>query len=211
MRLVLIGPGSIDKHVLLIGMTEDECKKQIKEIARKIAGHEIVLLPDKGICMEIAKECKMLLGKKQKIIGTVPIKDKDFGIKHLEQYMDLTVLYDGKEIKIFDKFIDTKDWYRQDMQIGLFGHAIIYLGITLGTMGELSYAYYLYKLSKGKKEGLKISLKKLHPEIVADETDAFITYIYEPFVPEGLPKELEFYIHDSGGDIKSLKSISKPV
>jgi len=203
-RIVLLGPGNIEKHAEFIGTDKETILSHIPKIAKKLKGYELILLPDGGICFEIAKEFKKMYGPVGKIIGTVPVSDKDFGIEHLKPYMNATVEHKGKKIRVFDEFIDTKDWYRQDMQIGLFGHEILFLGITLGTMGELAYAYYLYKLFKGKKKGVAVALKSLHPDIKADEVDVFTTYIYEPFLPNGLPEEIVKYIKDSGGNVKNF-------
>ncbi len=202
--VVLIGPGDVAYYYEeLLGMDRETLTEEIERIAEVLvkAHVELVLLPDKGICFEVAKAYKGRGGTR--VIGTVPFQDKTFSIEHLKPYMNATVKVDGQERKIFDEFIDTGTWYEQDLIMALFGDAILYLGTSLGSMRELTAAYYLYKLIGGKKKGVDIEGKKIHPAIRAGED--FTTIIYEPFVKERLSSEISAYIKEVGGRIVYVK------
>ena len=139
LRISLIGAGNIQYHYFgLLKIKEEELNKELESISEVLAnsGYEIVLLPDRGICFELAKRYQAKGGKK--VIGTVPLSDKDFGIKHLQPYMEATI--NGK--KVFDEFIDTNNWYKQDLIHCILGDAILMLGNSLGSLGELVYGYY---------------------------------------------------------------------
>ncbi len=177
-------------RVSLIGVGKElEMEEEVEKIAKVLAENvEIVVLPDKGICFEVAKKYKEKKGKK--IIGVVPFDDKDFGIKHLDKYL---------KSGIFDELINTGDWYKQDMQNILFGDCVLCLGYSLGSIGELSYGYYLYKQIRQKE----FDLKKLNKEIRAGEN--FDLIVYEPFVSGRLPMEIEKNILELGCKIYYVK------
>jgi hypothetical protein len=42
----------------------------------------------------------------------------------------------------------------------LFADKVLFLGTSLGSLGELSLGYYLYKIFKGHKPNVKVSLKE---------------------------------------------------
>jgi len=196
LRICLIGPGNIKFHFnSLLGMSDDEFEKHIEGIAGVLREHEIVLLPDRGVSFEIAKRYKELKGKK--VIATIPLKDKDFGIKHLEKYIN----YETNGTKLFDKQIDTGDWYKQHMTLCLFGEVIFMLGNSLGSLAELSCGFYLYKLLVGDKPEVKAKIEKINTEIMAGINKDFAVIIYSPFMKEKLPEEIESYIKKSGGKV----------
>lgn len=65
--VILLGPGNIEYHFFkLLEIPEEKLYGDIKEIAKALceSSVEIVLLPDKGISFEIAKEYRKLRGKK---------------------------------------------------------------------------------------------------------------------------------------------------
>ncbi len=194
LRICLIGPGDIELHYFnILKLDKEKFQRDLEEIARVLAERfEIVLLPDRGICFELAKLYKKFGGKK--VVGTVPYSDKDFGIGHLKKFMEAEV--NGK--KLFDEFIDTTHWYKQDLTHCLFGDAILYLGESLGALGELVYGYYLYKLFVGAKPQVKVSLAKIHPAARAGTKIKYSTIVYKPFFAGKLSTELEYYIKKFG-------------
>lgn len=197
-RLALIGAGNIKYHYMeMLNISETNFKKQIEQIAKVLAetNTEIVLLPDKGACIEVAKQYKKFNGKK--VIGTIPLEDKDFGITHLEKYINTKI--DGE--KLIDQQINTGTWYKQDLTIGTFGDAILMLGNSLGALGELTYAYYLYKIFKGTKKGVSAAAKKIHPLIRAGKQTRFSVIAYKPFFKEKLNFEIEQYIKKLGCNV----------
>jgi len=202
MRLSLIGPGDIQFHFQkILEISEEKFKKEIEKIAEALAesGAEIVVLPDRGISFQIAKLYKLKGGKK--VIWAIPKDDKTFGTKHLESYIQEKV--NGK--MVCDEIINTGDWYKHDLIKGLLGNAILYLGSSPGTNGELNYAVYLYKLISGYKEEVEIAGRKIHPEIKADKN--FKIFVYSPFLISGkLSSEDERYIKEFGINLVYVKN-----
>lgn len=217
MRVCLIGPGNVTFHYHeLLNFKEKELTNEIEGIAKALASSnsEIELLPDNGICIEIARKYKEFGGRK--VIGSVPLSDNTFGISHLKKYMDEQV----NGIKLFDELIDTENWYKQDMIKGLLGDVVLYLGSSPGTDGELNYAAYLYKIIGGKKEGVDVAGKRIHLDVRAGTEVPFTVLAYTPFISsKKLGKETEayckklgitlVYVNNAGGLEKALKKLSK--
>ncbi len=184
MRIVLSGPGDIDYHFgELLKIPKEKMDKHIVNITRSLLDYELVLLPDKGISLEIAKKYKELNGKK--LIATLPKDDSEIGIKHLQSYLDLG---------LFDEIINTKTWYKHDLTHNLFGDIILFLGNSLGSVGELSYGFYLYKL-------LGKNITKLNFDMRAGQNIPLTIFIYKPFVKDKLSFEIESYIKKAQGQI----------
>lgn len=201
-KLSLIGPGDIDFHYYqLLKIKSEKFQSELEKIAKALSELNISLelLPDKGICIELAKLYKKFGGKE--VIGTIPQSDKTFGISHLQEYTDTKV--NGK--LLFDRIINSGDWFKHDLIKGLMGNAILYLGASPGTDGERNYAVYLYKLMKRFKEGVEVTGKKIHPEISAGEN--FSIFVYSPFlINKKLPSEDEAYMKKFGISLFYVKS-----
>lgn len=198
LRIVLIGVGDLKFHYQeLLKISEQKLNSEIETIAKTLAvsGNEIVLLPDWGINFEVAKKFKEFGGKKT--IATIPFSDTDFGIKNLEPYMNAQV--NGK--KLFDETIDTGSWYKQDMTCCLLGDVVLMLGSSLGSIGELVYGYYLYKLFFKQKPKVEAMKQKINPQIRAGESIPFSVICYKPFLKEKLNYEIEEYIKKLDGKI----------
>jgi len=203
MKISLIGAGDIEYHYFnLLKLDKNIFEKEIRDIAKILADSktELVLLPDRGLPFEIAKLYKEVGGKKA--YGTVPLSDKDFGIMHLKKYIDAET--NGK--KVFDKIIDTENWYKQDLTCCLYADSILLLGLSTGSLGELSYAFYLYKLFMGKKPEVKSDGKQIHSGIIAGTKMPFSIFVYQPFMKEKLPYELEKYIEKFEGKVIYIKN-----
>jgi hypothetical protein len=57
MRIVLSGPGNIEYHFNeLLQISKEDLDEHILNITRVLLNDELVLLPDKGISLEIAKK-----------------------------------------------------------------------------------------------------------------------------------------------------------
>ena len=194
MLLSLIGPGDIRFHYFeLLELKEKKFNSELEKIAQSLvdSGVELELLPDRGICFEIAKKYKGLGGKK--VIGSVPKSDKIFGIEHLKEYIKADI----NKKPVFDEIIDSGDWFKHDVIKGLFGNAILYLGASPGTDGERNYAVYLYKLIKRFKQGVEIAGKNIHPELKAGED--FTIFVYSKFlINKKLEPEHEAYMKKFG-------------
>jgi hypothetical protein len=189
MILALIGPGDIELHYQqFLKIPKEKFNSELKKIAQSLvnSGIELECLPDRGISFQLAKLYKQKGGKK--VIATIPKSDKTFGIKHLEPYINEKL----NNSPIFNKIIDSGDWFKHDMTKGLFGHAILCLGLSKGTDLERNGAEYLYKLMSGNKKGVEVAGKFIHPEIKADKN--FTIFIYSPFLKnKRLSPEDEFY------------------
>ncbi len=198
LRLSLIGGGDLKYHYSdLLKIPEQKLNKEIESISKILADLplELVLLPDRGISFEIARLYKKFGGRK--VYGTVPISDKDFGIKHLQPYINAEI--EGK--KVIDNIIDTQNWYKQDLTCCIYGDYILMLGTSLGSLGELVYGYYLYKLFMGEKPEVSVMKKKIHEEVRCGEQIPFGVIIYKLFVKDKLPYEIEQYIKKLKGNV----------
>jgi len=204
MRIALIGPGDVKFHYQeLLKIPKAEFQAEIEKIAKALAKSrsEIELLPDNGICIEIAKLYKKYKGKK--VVGSIPKSDKIFGVSHLEQYVKAEV--NGKPL--FDELIDTENWFKHDLIKGLMGNAILYLGASPGTDGERHYAVYLYKLIAGFKKGVNVNSSSIHPQAMAGRD--FTIFVYTPFLLAGkLPKEDKAYMEKFGVNLVYVNSAS---
>jgi hypothetical protein len=202
MRISLIGPGDIEFHYQnLLKLDKLKFEFELEGIAKALAesGSDIVLLPDKGVCLNVARAYKEKKGKN--VIGAVPLSDMAFGIKHLEPYINMKL----NEKPFFDYFINTDNWFKHDMIKGLLGDALLCLGDSPGTNGELNYAVYLYKLLSGRKEGIEIAGKHVHREIRAGKR--FTIFVYSQFfMNKKLSKELEGYINKFGINLVYISS-----
>lgn len=201
MRLTLIGPGNIPNHYYeFLKINEREFDLELEKIAKAIvdSNSEIELLPDKGVCIEIARLYKKQKGKK--IIGTVPKSDEKIGIKHLEPYINEQI----NNTPLFDQIIDSGDWYKHDMTKALFGNAILYLGSSPGSDLERNGSIYLFKLLSGNKKGIQIAGKFINPEIKADSN--YTVFVYTPFLKnKKLTPEDEFYLKKYGIRLAYIK------
>lgn len=200
-RISLIGPGNIKYHYSeLLKINDQRFSEHIEKISRVLAEtSEIVLLPDSGVCFELAKRYKASGGKG--CFGLVPLKDKDFDITHLKPFMNEKV----NEKKLFDGIINTGDWYRQHLTHGLFGDIILMLGASVGTLGELADAFYLYKIFQGQKEGDNTKKEKIHKDILAGTKIPLTLIIYKPFMKSDLQFEVKEYIKKTGSRIYYAK------
>ncbi|RME53686.1 hypothetical protein D6783_01060 [Candidatus Woesearchaeota archaeon] len=186
----------------LLKIPESSFRRQIEEIAKALqqSNVEIVLLPDRGVSFEVAKKYKEFGGKH--VYGTVPLSDTDFGIKHLQPYLDAQV--NGKHV--FDKVIDTQNWYKQDLTHCIFGDVVLMLGNSLGALGELVYGFYLYKLFVGEKPEVQAKKNAIHPEVRAGQAIPFSVIAYAPFLKGTLNYEIEAYIRKVKGELYYVKS-----
>ena len=127
MRISLLGPGDLTKILRFTKLSEQELKKLVEDIGKIIAekGHEIVIIPNKGIPIEIAKAYKKNKGKK--VYGIVPTKDKDFGIKHIEPYL-----------QFIDEKIEVGTWYETASKIASSGEICLVVGLSPGVMRALA-------------------------------------------------------------------------
>ena len=196
LRISIIGPGDIKYHYQkLLKIKEKVLKNHINNIAKTIvkSNNSIALVPDKGICLEIAKSYKKQGGKQT--LAIVPKDDKKYGIKHLKQNI--------KEKGLFDKIINSKTWQEQLFNLCLYGDICLYLGSSIGSNAELLASVYRYnKLNKFKK-----NKKKFDKEIRVGLKIPLTFMIYTPFLKsKRLPAETEAYLKKFGVKLEYIKS-----
>jgi hypothetical protein len=196
MKIVLIGFGDIDFHINLLGISKTTLNKLINEIALSLveSNSEIILLPDKGVCFEVAKMYKKLGGKK--VIGVVPKSDTDFGINHLNEYIGFKI----NGVKVFDEIIDSGTWYEENMTHCLFGEKILFLGKSLGSIGELCFGYYLFRLFNKRKK-MVTPTKKVDSLFLAGKNISFDALVFSPLIKQKIDFEIERYIESMGSNI----------
>jgi hypothetical protein len=203
LRVSLIGPGNTTYHYPeLLHISKKKFDAELSAIAKALikANSEIVLLPDAGAPFELASLYKKFGGKK--VYASVPKNDTDLGINHLIPYLNHKI--EGKNL--FDKTINTKDWYRETFYLAMLGDVILLLGFSLGSIGELSLSYYMHKVFIGDKNIPKAKKKKINKEIRAGDKVPFSVIIYKPFVKGRLIGEIEEYIKKHKGEVYYVKN-----
>ena len=205
LRVCLIGPGDLEYHYQeLLGIPKEKFESELNHIAKALveSSVELVALPDRGVSFEVCKRYKQLGGRKA--FATVPTSDTDFGVKHLQPFLESQV----NVKKVFDEVIDTTSWYKQDLTHCIFGDVVLMLGNSLGSLGELMHGYYLYKLFVGAKPEVQVMRKKIHLQVRSGERFPFHTIVYNPFLKEKINFEIEHYIRKTGG---ALEYVNNPV
>lgn len=146
---------------------EKEYLKFIKEYAESLAKHfeNIIVTPDDGIYSDIALEFGKIKNKKP--IAYYPDKDTFYGVKHIEQN------FPKYELRKIDG-----DWYKLDADITKQSNVIICLGLTPGSLIELSFIKYHQKYGVFKNP----ELKNIH------------LFIDERCIEQKLPKSFEVQI-----------------
>ena len=196
LRITIIGPGDIKYHYQkLLKIREKTLKKHINNLGKVIANsnNSIAIVPDKGICLEIARSYKKQQGKQA--LAVIPKDDKKYGIKHLKKYI--------YEKDLFNKTINSKTWQEQLFNLCLYGDVCLYLGSSIGSNAELLASIYRYnKLNKFKK-----NKKKFDKEIKAGSKNPLTYMIYSHFLKaKKLPAETEAYFKKFKIKLEYIKS-----
>ena len=110
MKVVVLGTGDLTKIPRFTDISKKKLNDMIGSLGEMLAkkGHELIIVPDRGIPTEVAKAYKANEGKK--VIGMVPVNDKQYGTKHLEQYLSL-----------IDNKIEVDHWYDVNGEIAAAG------------------------------------------------------------------------------------------
>ncbi len=166
MRISITASGDSKKILRYSKISEQELEKLVNDLAKLLAdkGHEIIIIPSKGLSYEIAKAYKKYGGKK--VIGLVPARDKKYGIKHLES-----------QLNILDEKIELDTWYETSSELAASGDICIVIGISPGIMRIISPLKYKYKFKQASTKLIwfrNTISSPIHPEI---EEDIPITYI----------------------------------
>jgi len=166
MRISILGTGDLTKIPRHSSITKEELEKLISDIAKLIAekGHEIVIIPDRGVHFEIAKSYKENGGKK--VYGIVPTKDKKYGVEHIQQYLPL-----------IDEKIEVDSWYDADGEIAAAGDVCIIVGMSPGIMREFTVLKYHRRYLKNKTKVIWFKNAMTPPIPKEIEEEIPITYI----------------------------------
>ncbi len=166
MRISILGTGDLTKIPRFTSITKGELENLVSDIAKVIAkkGHEIVIIPDRGIPTEVAKIYKQNGGKK--VYGVVPTKDKKYGIRHIQPYLPL-----------IDEKIEVDSWYDADGEIASQGDVCVIVGMSPGIMREFTVLKYhkRYLNNKTKVIWFKNTLSSPIPKEIEEEIP--ITYV----------------------------------
>lgn len=171
MKVAVIGPSDASKLTRLIGLEESKIEKRLEEVAKILVPHSLLVIPDKGIPIEVAKFYKKLGGKE--VIGYVPRLDKDYGIEHLKPFLHL-----------LDKEIEVNDWHNAVPKMIHESDYVICLGLAPGVLIELGYVKYNLKWKKKKVKKVyvfkdMISAGQLPIEL-EEEIKSVLAYINSP-------------------------------
>ena len=166
MRVSVLGTGDMTKIPRMVGLPESEVKKIIVKVGVLLAvkGHELVIIPDRGVPIEIAKVYKDNGGKQ--LLGIVPTKDTQYGTTFIEGNLSL-----------LDKQLEVDHWYDADGEIAAAGDVCIVIGMSPGIMREVCVLKYHYRYlnSKTKVVWFKNTLSAPLPKEIAEEIP--ITYV----------------------------------
>ena len=134
MKISVVGVGDLTKISRYTPLKEKEVEILISDIAKLIAkkGHEIVIIPDRGIPIELAKIYKKNNGKT--VYGVIPTKDKDYGVERWKPYHEF-----------IDKKIEFDSWYDVDGKIASQGEICVCIGISPGVMRDITVLKYQWK------------------------------------------------------------------
>lgn len=160
MKISITGSGDISKIIRHTNLSKEEIGRIVIEVGEIIAkkGHEIVVIPSKGISAEIAKAYKEAGGKK--VYGVIPINDKKFGIKHIEKYFSLV-----------DERIEVNDWYEAASEIVPSGDVCVVIGMSSGVIrgvGVLGF-YRKFFNNKTKVLWLRNTISQELPKEIGEE------------------------------------------
>lgn len=171
MKISLLGAGDITKISRHTDTSEQDLKKLIENLGKILAEkrHEIVIIPNKGIPLEISKIYKSRGGKK--VIGVVPTQDKDYSLSHIQKFLPL-----------IDEKLEVDSWYDADGKIAAFGDICISIGMSPGVMRALTALkfHYKYKNCKTKLIIFENTLSSpIQPEIQEEIPINYINSIKE--------------------------------
>jgi len=171
MKVSLLGAGDVSKISRHTSMSEPELNTLIEDIAGLLVEKQvdIVIIPNRGIPLEIAKKYKEKSGKK--ILGVIPTQDKDYGLAHIEEFLP-----------IVDEKLDVDSWYDADGKVAAFGDICLTIGMSPGVIRALTALkfHYKYKNSQTKLIIFRNTLsKELHKEIEEEIPTTYIESINE--------------------------------
>jgi|SRR3989338_117249 len=158
--LGIIGPSDSGKNAQILGHSLKGSAGQIGEIARSAAEigiKKIAVVPHRGsISGQFAKEFRRSSGAR--IIGVVPLQDREFGISYLNRGM-------------CNEIVDCKTWRNSAIKMNEICDAFLCLGFACGALNEIAFSKWFNKNKKQKKKILVCAWRissKLPKEIEKD-------------------------------------------
>jgi len=168
MRVSVLGSGDISKITKYTSLKEKDIRQAINDIAKILVEKdaEIVIIPDRGIPVEIAKKYKELGGRK--LLGMVPVNDKRYGIRHIEPNLGM-----------LDERIEVSDWYNADGEIAASGDYAVCFGLSGGILREISVLKYHYKYlsCKTKLIMFRNAMSEKLPAELEEDLKGNLTYV----------------------------------
>jgi hypothetical protein len=167
MKVSILGAGDREKVLKHAGLKAEELDSLIKATGETLArlGAEIIIVPARGIPLEVARAYKKAGGKS--VTGLVPRDDKRYGLGHIEEYL-------GEA----DQEVNIGTWYDLNGEIASQGQASICIGLSPGAMLDMCFMKY-HRKYLGSKTRLIIFentiSRRLQPELEQDLGQ--ITYI----------------------------------
>ncbi len=204
-RLSVIGIGDIPQYSKLFHVDSEFFDKRLDNLANELAKgeYELICVPDRGFSYELAKRVVSQTGRS--VIGVAPLSDTEFGVKHIQEYLQSKV--DGK--LVLDPIIDSLSWYKHNFLAPLTGDASLILGLSLGTLIEISASLYMYKLFMKKKPGVEADPTSIMKNIRAGTRGPFTLILYKPFMLSDLPLEIYKYADYIGARIVKIRSAAE--
>jgi hypothetical protein len=166
MKAAILGTGDLTKIPRYTEMKEDELRKLIEDVSEVLVKkeYEIVIVPDRGVPIEVAKIYKEKGGKK--VYGLVPTKDTKFGDRHIQPYLHL-----------LDERIELDHWYDVDGEIAAAGDVCIVIGLSPGIMREVSVLKYHRRYLDSKTKVIWFRNTMSQPIQKEIEEEIPITYV----------------------------------
>lgn len=166
MKVVVLGTGDLTKIPRHTKLKAEELRKLIVDIGRYLAekGHDLIIIPDRGVPLEVAKIYKENKGKR--LFGIVPVNDKEFGIEYI-----------GANLSLLDEKIPVDHWYDADGKIAASGAVTIIIGMSPGIVREITVMKYHYKYlhSKTKLIWFRNTIDQELPKSIMEEIP--MTYV----------------------------------
>ncbi|MBN2566712.1 hypothetical protein JXB02_01345 [Candidatus Woesearchaeota archaeon] len=131
MRVVVLGSGDLTKIPRHTAVRKNELEELIAGLGRLLAerGHELIIIPDRGVPTEVAKAYKKAGGPR--LLGLVPLHDTEYGIEHIRA-----------NLPMLDEQVEANHWYDADGEIAASGDVCVIVGMSPGIMREFCVLKY---------------------------------------------------------------------
>jgi hypothetical protein len=168
MKVAIIGPTNVPKIASAAGLETEAYQRCVAEAATELArrGHELVVVPDRGIGLWAAEAYRRAGGPK--VIGLIP--GGGTGIQE-----DTSQCQEHRHL--CDVVIDDLTWHEQFPRICQLAEIMLCIGLSCGTMGEIVWTKWV-----GGPPVVVIAplISGIPPEIMA-ETDIRLVSDLEDF------------------------------